>query len=758
MPWETGFAGLVLDRFPSPMFDGPVQRMSPEWDSSFLREASRVSVPEVAVTVSSASRSAAEVAKSFVKSVADHGKAAFLVVARKREPIAWTVKDAGERSIAMSRWKLLIEENTDGSRLGRLLVRLQAEKADQELIDKSISDSLESKACSTLLQRSGSILLYSRWLKTKPLKPVWIPIAEPLVYDYLSMLKESKAAATKSSRFLEALNFAGGTIGADGVADVATSTRCSGSAVAQFKTKQPHRQMDAYTVLQVEALEKGVFTLEAIQDRVQSGNVAALINIRGRFSDTHRCRGNPLIDADEFGRGYFELRTCSTKTSNRRERLRRLLPMVGILGGLTGTPWVQEWIRLRQLCGLEVAEDEEGPLFRAVTSSGTWSKARLRTQEATLWTEEIFVKLGVPTAADKRTGTHSAKCVYLSWLAMCGYLMETRRILGYHASGAEQTQMLYARDCLAGPLRALDELLSHVRSRRFQPDVTRSGRWSLESEQTFVAPAKTPLEVTPADDGEMEHYNCAGNSVSNKNSADCAPGELSGWPVVGKQSMRDCQQSRAEEDQSESDDGFGQADLEQLRLPEDGRSEIAQDVPESNVLAEQDSGQEHVAEMLECAVCAVEHKSLRTLWSCSSCGMNGCSSCLPVYVSLGRLTCDACWFGDEEADGGAESEGTSGSSGTSSEGDARTDSSDDECGIAAEAVASFAAAEDGKVRKPAGEEGNPLFQHRKEKTIHRLRASGLSFACGRKFEEQKFRAFSIDPAFSWPLCKVCFGN
>lgn len=702
MPWETGFAGMVLGRARSALLDGRVQRMSPEWDLAFLREASRASVPEIAVTGSLAG-SAAKVAESFVDSAPSHdGKAAFLVVARKKEPIAWTIKEAGERAVAMSRWKLLIEENTAGSRLGRLLARLHAEKAEQDLIDKSVSDSLECKASSTLMQRSGSILLYSRWLKTKPLMPVWIPISEPLVYMYLTMLKENKAAATKSARFPEALNFAGGTIGADGVADVVESTRCSGSAVAQFKTKQPHRQMDPYTVPQVEALEKGVFTLKAIQDRVHSGNVAVLINIRGRFSDTHKCRGNPLIDADQFGEGFFELRTCTTKTSNRRERLRRLLPMVGILGGLTGTHWVQEWMRLRKACGLEVAEDDEGPLFRAVTSSGTWSKARLRTQEATLWTEEILVKLGVPTAPGKKTGTHSAKCVFLSWLAMCGYLMEIRRILGYHASGAEQTQMLYARDCLAGPLRALAELLAHVRSRRFQPDVTRSGRWNLDSEQKEDVSAPVSAHVSPAHGSEMAHYKSVGVPVDSESVSEQEHGELSRWPTAADESLGNHRTFSSEIlHESESDDGFGDVDLEALRDRTEDRpssSSHGARVPLESV-AEQSLEKMWSAEFLTCDGCAHQHMSSRTLWSCSSCGRNGCSACLPVYVSLGRLTCDSCWFGDEEAEDGAENEDTSGSSGTSSEGEARTDSSDDECGIAAEAVALFAVAEASPVRR-----------------------------------------------------------
>ena len=59
------------------------------------------------------------------------------------------------------------------------------------------------------------------------------------MYFYTSWLRATRAPATRSKRFLEAVGFMIGTIGADGAKQVLESARCQGASLAQFKNKGP---------------------------------------------------------------------------------------------------------------------------------------------------------------------------------------------------------------------------------------------------------------------------------------------------------------------------------------------------------------------------------------------------------------------------------------------------------------------------------------------------------------------------------------
>ena len=76
-------------------------------------------------------------------------------------------------------------------------------------------------------------------------------------------------------------------------------------------------------------------------------------------------------------------------------------------------------------------------------------------------------------------GTHSLKATTLAWAAKAGLSLSTRRLLGQHALPHDKSVLEYSRDELAEPLRQMKELLAHIRSGRFRPDATRSGRWNI---------------------------------------------------------------------------------------------------------------------------------------------------------------------------------------------------------------------------------------------------------------------------------------
>lgn len=148
-------------------------------------------------------------------------------------------------------------------------------------------------------------------------------------------------------------------------------------------------------------------------------------------------------------------------------------------------------------------------------------ETKMRSSEASLWLREILIDLRVPVDGDQVFGTHSAKATTLSWAAKAGLANADRKMLGHHATGAEETMLTYSRDAMAGPVRRLGALLDVIRSRAFRPDVTRSGRWdhggpemlgeaaaSRESEwynlANYAAPPGDNLR-TPGEDADAEH-------------------------------------------------------------------------------------------------------------------------------------------------------------------------------------------------------------------------------------------------------------
>ena len=184
--------------------------------------------------------------------------------------------------------------------------------------------------------------------------------------------------------------------------------------------------------------------------------------------------GEPFLDLDEAGVGYMELQAVETKVSNKKDRRRKALPIICLSHGISGCSWAVHWLAVRAKLGL----DAHGmPLMPAISRSGVFGKARLKTHEAVVWLRELLKKVGTPAADNQLIGTHSAKCTVLSWAAKAGLALAVRKQLGYHTSSREETALIYSRDASAGPMMELKRLYTLIESGSFEPDVTRSGRW-----------------------------------------------------------------------------------------------------------------------------------------------------------------------------------------------------------------------------------------------------------------------------------------
>ena len=114
------------------------------------------------------------------------------------------------------------------------------------------------------------------------------------------------------------------------------------------------------------------------------------------------------------------------------------------------------------------------------------------------------------------------KATLLSWAAKFGLPPAIRRKLGGHAKPKEKSTIAYSRDELAGPLRQLKDVLEAVRLGRFDPDATRSGRWSVAQvgvEPTVPAPSDDAAPSTPV--LPVPSPACSSPPLSSSSGDDC---------------------------------------------------------------------------------------------------------------------------------------------------------------------------------------------------------------------------------------------
>ena len=703
LPWETGFAGLVLSRSGSDGWANCNALLDPSWENSFVR-AALVTMPTVLGT---------EEDGKLIESLDDELTPAFKSIGRTRIALPWSKKVDALRQIAMERWKLIVLDSPAGSQLGIQLHEASKSQFAQERTEAILQDVFATKATRTLEARSGSLLMFTHWRRTLPLFRGILPFVEDDCYSYLTALRVGNAPATRGRRFMESVGFAHGLIGASGATEVLQSRRCRGAAARSMTTKGPHTQRDPLLAVQVQALERGVFELCSEEDRIMSGNTVALLHVRGRFSDVYHCQSEPFMDGI-----FFEVPVLDTKVS-RRDKKRKCLPLVGLSRGLSGLPWAEEWLRLRKAHGLDATN---GPMMFAITAGGNWTGARLRSQEAMTWIRGLLIKLKVPIVPGQLFGTHSLKCTALSWMAKAGCRLEHRNMLGYHSSGAAESSLLYARAAYAGPLRALHKLFIHIRENRFLPDSTRSGSWCLDHRN----------EVGQEEDESELDF--SGDSVNNQgaSSSKNIPGiDFDAVSVVdccsdqeGEYYRNSVDEPQAGED--DEDDGFGTG---------------------SN-------------DLFQCEACSINNIARNAIFICDECDDKGCTHCMIVQTIDGRLLCFNCIENDnlaKQARLGEVCATVPDSDSSDSEG---SESSNSEVENAAVELAVEAVVEAGGGRRPAKNPDDFVIQHKQLKTLHMLRRSDDTvqrLACGRVLSD-KFEVLHVIPLFDWPKCGVCYGS
>eukprot|EP00435_Cladocopium_sp_Y103_P071848 s1184_g38.t1 len=413
----------------------------------------------------------------------------------------WTERLSSERKAAIRKWTTLVsseplawEVAVQHFSQGSMIY------ASGGLTD-SIRDTLAAKASSTLHARVNPLFRFAKFCSEHGLKP-W-PIREAAVYDFLN--SDDDFAPTFPRSFLISISFAHHLLGLKGDVEKATSGRTKGLTHTWFLKKRRLVQKPPLSVAQLERLERTVVDEACgLHDRMAAGFFAFTTYARARYTDALNVSGLKLDITlrDGEAHGWLEADAARTKTSTSLEKRTRYLPMSAPVRSVSGVDWATCWMQLRREAGMEAAEGR--PLLPAPNDGGGWSNVPLSANSAAIWLRALLQGSDGPQV--DQLGTHSMKCTLLSWSAKFGLDASVRRALGYHTSNADKSVNVYARDCMATPLRELQRVIDAVHLKEFFPDETRSGFFRQGDERNNVRVIEEERESSSESSGDEEDH------------------------------------------------------------------------------------------------------------------------------------------------------------------------------------------------------------------------------------------------------------
>ena len=427
----------------------------------------------------------------------------------------WAEKLSWERRAAYKKWSSIILHEVGAWEIARLEVQCRAMEFARGGLLESIADALGAKATNTLHSRARPLLQYISFYKERG-KPC-MPLHEFQVYDFLKACNNRAASFPRS--LLLSINFADHHFGLHGAASIRASGRIKGLVDILYGQRKKLVQRPPLSVKQILHLEATVHDEgRAIFDRLASGYFLFLVYGRLRYSDGLQV-SSLLLDERPDGFGFLECLAEKTKTSITLEKKARHIPIAVPLQCLGPKPWVQTWLNLRQENVLPTMGDAQGfvPLLTTPSTGGGWSKIPLTVTAAAGWLRALLQ--GVEVDGPVRIGTHSCKASLLSMCAKFNMSGQSRRILGYHSASKETSMLVYSRDAAAGPLRDLCHMLEVIKSGKFRPDETRSGRF------VDMDPVEPPEDD---DDGAS-----SSTATENEEDVDCEKEEAACRNVVG---------------------------------------------------------------------------------------------------------------------------------------------------------------------------------------------------------------------------------
>ena len=372
-----------------------------------------------------------------------------------------------------------------------IIVGLVTSKPDFHSQCQIVVDILHNKAPATLLKRCNSI---SRLVNDLHQHEQSFPCSEDELYDHLCRQREAGAPCSRLKSLLEAVTFVRHIFGVSSLEPCTKSRRCLG--VATPRNMEVVRQAPPLRVEHLEILHHVMQTDEDPWNRCFLGMVLFCIYGRARWSDAQHSQ-KVEWDFDDAGFLYYvECSTAVHKTCRALNMRHSFLPLTAPGKGITDSNWALQWKESR--CQLGIEDLSQYPLMPAPDETGQATVRPLSTSEAGKWLVLLLRQnVGKWKASEPLQYTsHSFKATTLSYLAKFGCSFEDRLALGYHVDQLRMA-LRYSRDGASRPLRVLEECLQAIRTGRFLPDVTRSGRFvgvagetSMDSNWSLVSDVK----------------------------------------------------------------------------------------------------------------------------------------------------------------------------------------------------------------------------------------------------------------------------
>ena len=498
LPWESGFAGMVLsNRMPKlfyPIVDDPMSLGR----ADFIR-ASTVSSPAVSHV-------------ALLPKLPGH--------VRKLKLMSWHVDEDDLKRRAMNLVRIMLESDLSATQVGKLMRNMSYDLSDEKHIQQLISDTFARKSPARLYKRTRALWKYFEWMKG--FYDQSLRLSEERIYRYVFCLREQKRAPTSAKSFVEALNLFSSWIGFVSCdLDSAISARVKGVVHELSLQKRPLSQARPLRVEEVRALEDLVLQPSSPVLGIMAGFFLFCVMNGCRFNDAQFSENLTLDQKEDTV--ILHSGTCQHKTATTADKRSTLLPLV-CLGNIFEQSWAAQWIMLMQAEDWPESRSFLLPAYSEYT--GKWLDRKMTSGEGTLWLRECLAAKDIDTLDDiKQPTTHSCKANLLSWLAKSGkFDMSERQIMGHHLDRPSVSALTYGRQNFIPILTKVALMLRKIHQKLFDPDAqtSRLVRESLIQMEAESARHSGQLGLEP----RMEEHDDSASEVADQEDVEIAVSDI----------------------------------------------------------------------------------------------------------------------------------------------------------------------------------------------------------------------------------------
>ena len=370
------------------------------------------------------------------------------------------------RTKALNQFKLLLLMDLKATELGVSMMDAVGSLDTATDVLSVLRDALSNKATGTLIKRAGSMWRFAQWIVSRH-QGSCFGQPEQVIYKYMQHLKDTGAAPTSASHFLEALAFCDTVFRFvnNGSSKVLTA-RVKGASHSMFLVKRILKQAPAFTVECVKRLEDICLHDARAHCRVIAGSILFCIFACSRWADAMHVESLKLDKFVTFV--ILEAATSKHKTSMSKESKTRLLPFTCIGKFLSDESWGESYMRSRTLAGLT----DEG-LFQPSWNdmAQTWASHAMTSGECNCWLGEFLQDYEVSTTS------HSCKTTILTWAGMTNiFSREERTLLGHHVEPQQKSATTYNRDSQILLMYKVQRLINLIKAGHLKPDASRAER------------------------------------------------------------------------------------------------------------------------------------------------------------------------------------------------------------------------------------------------------------------------------------------